>query len=50
MRAARTALKAVAGMVGDEESEVLCACFEFIEVGRAVGRTRVEVACVVMGE
>lgn len=43
MRAARTAQKAVAGMVGDKVLEVLCGCFGSIEVDRAGVCARVEV-------
>ena len=43
MRAARTAQKAVAGMVGDEESELTCGRFGSAEVDIAVAFARMEV-------
>lgn len=43
MRAARTTQKAVAETVGDKESEVLCGCFESIEVDRAGACAKVEI-------
>ena len=49
MRAARTAQKAVAGMVGDEGSELTCGCFGSAEVDTAVAFASVEIEWLAAG-